>query len=229
MIMKKCFKRRTVLVSTLVMLLMVVGYLNNQLTKTALMESSKGYKDHEEIQLSKMKDNEVLETSSKNIQVVESTKNKKVPTKNVEVKKNKEKKNESVKVSSKKAETKKIENASSNANYFVEHRLTRDKSRGESVERLNKLIEDEKTKDDVRVAAQTELIELTDVSEMELLIEGLVKGKGFKDSAVFLNKESVRIVIDKEQLNEEDVMKVLEIVTSETELKPQDIKIMKKQ
>lgn len=202
MLIKKCFKKRTVLVSSLVMLLMVMGYLNNQLTKSALRQSSKGYEEHQEIQLSKLKeenDKEVLETSSKNIEIVEST----------DIEKPKEE-------------------SKSSKNYFVEHRLSRDKSRGETVERLNKIIEDEKTKDDVRSNAQTELIDISETLELELLLEGLVKGKGFEDVVVFSSNENTRIVVDKKELSEQDVMKILEIVTSETELLAQDIKIMNK-
>lgn len=206
MSIKKCFKKRTVLVTSLVMLLMVVGYLNNQLTKSALRQSSKGYKDHEELQLSKLKEEEgkdSLETSTKNIEVVESTKDKKAE--------------------------KKDEKPKENSNYFAEHRLSRDKERSETLERLNKIIEDENTNEDVKNNAQSELIALGGTTEMENLLEGIIKGKGFNDTVVFYNNDSTRIVIDKEKLSEQDVMKVLEVVTSETELQAHDIKIMEKQ
>lgn len=207
MFIKKYFKKRTVLVSSLVMLLMVMGYLNNQLTKSALRQSTRGYEEHQEVQLSKIReenDKEVMETASKNIEVVESTD------------------------STDGEKTKDEKKSKYSENYFVEHRLSRDKTRGETVERLNKIIEDENTKDDVRSNAQTELIELGETSELELLLEGLVKGKGFKDVVVFSTNENTSIVVDQEKLSEQDVMKILEIVTSETELQAQDIKIMNK-
>lgn len=196
---KRFFKKRTVLVSALTILLMVVGHLNRQLTEEALLQSSKGYKNHEESEISKIKNvenDQVLETSAKNVQVVDS---------------------------------KNIEKTQSNTNYFVEQRLSRDKNRGETVERLNKIIEDEKTKEATRDSAQNELMEIGDMSETELFLEGTIKAKGFKDAVVFLNDENARIVIDKDDLSEQDVMKTLEIVTSETEIKTQNIKIMKKQ
>ncbi len=199
---KKYFKKRTILVSALSILLMVVGYLNRQLTEDALLQSSKGYKTHEEREIGKMtsvENDESLEASSKNIQVVDSQKNKKVE---------------------------KVENKT---DYFIEQRISRDKNRGETVDRLNKIIEDNKTKEDTRDSAQNELMEISDMSEMELFLEGAIKAKGFKDAVVFLNNDNARIVIDKPDLSEQDVMKSLEIVTSETELKVQNIKIMKKQ
>ena len=64
---------------------------------------------------------------------------------------------------------------------------------------------------------------------MELYLEGLIKGKGFADALVFMNKDSARIVVDREELVQEDVMKILEIVTTETKLEASNIKIMKKQ
>lgn len=196
---KRFIKKRTVLVSSLVFLLMVVGYLNRQLTDDAMLKSSEGYKAYEKAEINKTINTEnekVLETSSKNIEIVEN---------------------------------KKTDNTNNNGNYFVEHRLSRDKTRGETVDRLNKIIEDEKTKAETRDSAQNELIDIGDTSEMELFIEGIIKAKGFKDAVVFLNSDNARIVIDKEELLEQDVMKALEIVTSETELQAQNIKIMKKQ
>lgn len=206
MSIKKCFKKRTVLVTSLVMLLMVVGYLNNQLTKSALRQSSRGYKDHEELQLSKLKEDEnkdSLEASTKNIEIVESIEEE--------------------------TGDKKTKQTKETSNYFVEHRLSREKERSETLERLNKIIEDENTKEDVRDNAKNELIQLGGTSEMELLLEGIIKGKGFNDTVVFYNNDSTRIVIDKEKLSEQDVMKVLEVVTTETDLQAQDIKIMQKQ
>ncbi|AFS78389.1 stage III sporulation protein AH [Gottschalkia acidurici 9a] len=198
MFMKKFLKKRSVLVSSLVFLLGVVGYFNHQLTQKSLLQSSNEYAKHEEMELSSLgnsKDGNTQETSTKNVEVIDSK-------------------------GSKDAKL---------ANYFVEHRLSRDKLRGESVERLNKMIEDEKTVAEVRTNAQKELISIGENSEMELYIEGLIKGKGFADALVFLNKDSARIVVDKEELEETDVMKILEIVTTETELDSSNIKIMKKQ
>lgn len=197
--MKKMFKKRSILVSSLIVLLGVVCYFNHQLTQNALLQSSGEYRKYEEIELGSLEkegNEKSLETTSENVEVVDSMESSK---------------------------------SNENVNYFVEHRLSRDKLRSEVVERLNKVIEDDKTSADIRADAQKELIEVGNNSEMELYIEGLVKGKGFEEVIVFFNADSARIIVDKENLEEQDVMKILEVVTSETKLDPLNIKIMKKQ
>lgn len=198
MFMKKMFKKRSVLVSSLVLLLGVVGYFNNQLTKQAQLQSSNEYRNYKEMELSSIEnseDGETLETASiKETDIIDSSD---------------------------------ISNQTSN--YFIEHRISRDKLRGETVERLNNIIDDEKTTKEVRTNAQEEIISIGNNSKMELYTEGLIKGKGFSDALVFFNNDSARIVVDKDELDKQDVMKILEIVTTETDLASQDIKIMKKQ
>jgi len=67
-----------------------------------------------------------------------------------------------------------------------------------------------------------------EISEKDILIEGLVKAKGFDDALVFLTEENARIVVSVDELTEQDIAKILEVVMTETNLDASNIKIMKK-
>jgi len=219
-------KKKTVLIISLICLLMLVGYLNHQLTQKSITQSSNEYQKHEEDQLAKMNDlikDDVIETTSDDILQGEGIEDVTVidsrdnlieglltdTDENIESTMTKE------------------ENMRSN-NYFIEYRLSRDKLRASLIDRLNDIVNSEKTSEDMRTNAQGEIIRIGQISETELSLEGLIKAKGFEDALVFLKDESVRVVVAASELTEQDVMKILEIVNSETGIEPSNIKIMKK-
>lgn len=113
-------------------------------------------------------------------------------------------------------------------NYFVNLRLSRDKIRAESIDRLDGIINNDMTDQSVRNEALEEVINIGKITEKELQIEGLIKSKGFDDSLVFLTSEDIKIVVSSGELKEEDMIKILDIVKSETSLDMENIKIMKK-
>lgn len=218
-------KKKTLLITTLVFLLVVVGYLNHQLNKQSLLDSSSEYQKHEESNLANMEnsvgDNSVTantdntqETFSSSVGLVDSKRDdisQLTQATNNEIDKSMENQNEDESV-----------------NYFVDYRVSRDQLRSSLLERLNGIISNEKTTDEVRSAAQNEILRLGKIEENELYIEGLIKGKGFEDVVVFLKENSARVIVDIVQLSEQDVMKILEVVKNETNIEPINIKINKK-
>ncbi len=218
-------KKKTLLITTLVFLLVVVGYLNHQLNKQSLLDSSSEYQKHEESNLANMEnsvgDNSVTantdntqETFASSVGLVDSKRDdisQLTQATNNEIDKSMENQNEDESV-----------------NYFVDYRVSRDQLRSSLLERLNGIISNEKTTDEVRSAAQNEILRLGKIEENELYIEGLIKGKGFEDVVVFLKENSARVIVDIVQLSEQDVMKILEVVKNETNIEPINIKINKK-
>jgi len=61
-----------------------------------------------------------------------------------------------------------------------------------------------------------------------MISENLIKTKGFEDVIIFQNDDSISLVIDKEELNKEDIAQVQSIIAREMEAKIEDIHIMNK-
>lgn len=216
-------KKKNALIIALVCLLVVVGYVNHELTKRSLRETSSDYQQHEENQLmeiSKIIDDENSEVSNQDaesedgIEIVDSK-----VDEIEDLKKDAENNIESVITK---------EESFRSSNYFIEHRLSRDKLRASLIDRLNEIINNENTNDETRAKAQDEIIALGKVAELELSLEGLIKAKGFEDALVFLGNNSARVVVSTDELTEQDVVKILEIVKNETDIEAGNIKIMKK-
>jgi len=72
-------------------------------------------------------------------------------------------------------------------------------------------------------------MKIGETSEKELQIEGLVKAKGFEDALAFITSDEIKVVVSTDELTQQDMVKILDIVKSETKFDTESIKIMKKQ
>lgn len=202
--------KRHAIIGLLVVLLVFTGYLNHELTQQAQLKASKDYQNHELAKLAEMEtqDKDVTVTTG-DIDIIDSA--------------------SSGKVEHDALETMADEASNSSKSYFVEYRLSRDKLRATLVERLDQIVNNSNTNEESRAEAQKEIIRLGTISEKELQIEGLVKGKGYEDALVFLTEKDIKVVVSSTELEEQDMVKILDIVKSETEYTMDNIKIMKKQ
>lgn len=208
--------KRPAIIGLLVVLLVFTGYLNHELTQQAQRKASKDYKNYEVVKMDEMAEKEnnmvVLDSDDlvnlEEVDVVDSAKL--TDTDNA-------------------LETMSMEASMSSKNYFVEYRLSRDKLRASLVDRLDQIVNNDNTGADTRTDAQKEIIKLGSISEKELQIEGLVKGKGYEDALVFLTDKDIKVVVSSVEFGEQDMVKILDIVKSETEYSMENIKIMKKQ
>lgn len=205
--------KRPAIIGILVVLLVFTGYLQHQLTQQSQLKSSKDYQSHELLELVKNNKKEDIAVdnlsidNSDSIDIVDSTK-----TEDVDA-----------------MATMYSEASMSSKNYFVEYRLSRDKLRASLVDRLDQIVNNSNTSETVRSEAQKEIMKIGNHSEKELQIEGLIKGKGFEDAIAFLSDKDIKIVVSSIELKEQDMVKILDIVKSETDYDANNIKIMKKQ
>jgi len=213
--------KRPAIITILIVLLVLTGYINHQLTQKSMSRISSDYQKHEEREMEKAIANtnkSSIETVSENedeIDIVEGEINKDVSQLTEEINENIEE------VISKQTNLQ-------SANYFVEYRLSRDKMRGNLVERLKEIVTDEKSSSEMIEKAQNKIMRIGELAESELYMEGLIKAKGFDDALVFLKEDGVKVVVSVDELTEQDVIKILDVVKNETNFDTSQIKIMKK-
>lgn len=117
---------------------------------------------------------------------------------------------------------------SGNSSFFVEQKLTRDRSNATAYQTLQTLIDNENAPKDERKKASEEYRLLALNSQREIDLETKLKGKGFDDVICFIegNKVKVFVKVNKELTN--DQVKVIkdEVLTS-TEIKDVEITVKK--
>jgi len=217
--------KKPAIIMVLIVLLIFTGYINHNLTLKANSRVSSDYQRYEELEMTKkneLDEKNLVEALSKseeeddNIDIIDTIEGKNI---------------DGITEETNKIIGEKISKEASlqSKNYFIEQRLGRDKLRANLIERLNDIINNENTTEEMRIEAQKKIMHIGDLSEKELRIEGLIKAKGFEEAIVFLTDENLKIIVSVEDLKEQDVVKILNIAMGETDLDATNIKIMKKQ
>lgn len=222
--------KRPAIVVMLILLLVLTGYVNHNLTKRASSRVSSEYQQYEEMELAKEKQVEndlvaaISEGKEDELEIIDSKdeKEEEEDEANSAVDELVESTEGDI------SETISSEQNLQSKNYFVEQRLSRDKLRANLVDRLNEIVNNENSSQEMVTDAQKKIMKIGELSEKELTIEGLIKAKGFNEALVFLTETDAKIVVDADQLTEQDVIKILDIVINETDLDASNIKIMEK-
>ena len=110
--------------------------------------------------------------------------------------------------------------------YFSEAKLSKDNSRSRALEILNQTATNESFDGDVRRQAQDKIVSIAENTEKETIIENLAKAKGYKNISVYIDGESVEIIVKKDNFSSDDAKTIKEIVTSELDTSAKNIKII---
>jgi len=112
--------------------------------------------------------------------------------------------------------------------YFNSSRLERDTMYSQMLESYQKILDSTTTSEKQKSSAQEEIDKINKTKNAIMISENLIKTKGFEDVIIFQNDDSISLVIDKEELNKEDIAQVQSIIAREMEAKIEDIHIMNK-
>lgn len=112
------------------------------------------------------------------------------------------------------------------ASYFTEAKMSKDNSRSKALEILNQTAVNESFDSDVRRQAQNKIVSIAENTEKEAIIENIARAKGYKDISVYIDGESVEIIVKKNDFSNADVKTIKEIVTAELNTSAKNIKII---
>lgn len=112
---------------------------------------------------------------------------------------------------------------------FASARLEKENARSKSLEILNQTAANESFDEDTRKKAQDRILKLAENVEKEATIENIAKAKGFSEIAVYIDGESVDMIVKKSELTENDVVKLKEIASEQLNIGAKDIKIVQVQ
>ena len=104
-------------------------------------------------------------------------------------------------------------------------KLNREQVRSRNEASLLEIINNTEISEDMKADAIASMNQLTDRAEKELDAEILLDAKGFKDSVVSINDDSVDVIIGAASITEEQRAQIEDIVTRKTERNVSDIVI----
>lgn len=114
------------------------------------------------------------------------------------------------------------------ANYFTQYRTERMSTRNEELMQLDSILEASEQGSTEHNAALTMKLELTQITEQELLLESLIKAHGFEDTVVTigLSSDNVNVIVKTSELTQTDAIKIYSILSDEISATPENVKII---
>ncbi len=113
-------------------------------------------------------------------------------------------------------------------NYFTSYRTERTSSRNEQILQLDSVIASDQA-DDKAVGEAIDLkLKLTKLMEQELLLENLIKAKGYDDAVVTIGSTSgnINVLVKDEDFQQDDAITIYTILQDEASASPDMVKII---
>jgi len=121
-----------------------------------------------------------------------------------------------------------IDNKQDQSDFFIDYKLERDRLRSQEADYLRELINNANASGESRDQAQKDLIALSQRVEKEMMVENLIKAKGFEDAVIFISNGYANVVIKSSGLQSKQVAQVTDIVTKTAEIPIDKITIIER-
>ena len=115
-----------------------------------------------------------------------------------------------------------------NKDYFSSSKLDRDTMYSQMLETYENILNSNNSLETQKQSASEEIKKINNVKNSIMICENLIKTKGFDDVVIFVNGESVSVIVEDEQLDTEEVAKIQNIISRELNAKVENIHISNK-
>lgn len=115
-----------------------------------------------------------------------------------------------------------------NDDYFTTSRLERDTMYSQILETYEKILNSSNSLETQKQSATEEIKRINDIKNSIMICENLIKTKGFENVVIFVNGDSVSIIVKDDQLNTEKVAQIQNIISREMNSKVENIHISNK-
>lgn len=112
--------------------------------------------------------------------------------------------------------------------YFSSSKLTRDTMYSQMIETYEKILENQNIAVDQKTIAQTEIKNINDSKNKIMICENLIKTKGINDSVIFINGDSISVVVRSQKLEQDQIAQIQNIIAREMQVEISNIHISNK-
>lgn len=227
----KLFKKNQVIIYIIALMLMTAGYLNYTTNQQGDSVETSMKMEADDTQVADIGDaklvnsNDVITNETQNT-LEENNKNSTIDNNTTNTIKN-----ETANTSSNSTNTENstVETSSNNSNdYFTKSKLERDTMYSQMIETYEKVINSSNASETQKQSATQEITKINNIKNSIMICENLIKTKGFENSVVFVNGESISVIIGASELSKEQVAQVQNIISREMNAKIENIHIANK-
>lgn len=110
--------------------------------------------------------------------------------------------------------------------YFQTYRTDRESTRDQEMLYYDAIIASESSSEEAIKNAEEAKLALIDQMEQELVVEGLIKSKGFADCVVTISDSNVNAVVKAAELTSGEVAQIVSVIQTELSVGIENIKII---
>lgn len=220
----KILKKNQIVIYVIAIMLMTAGYLNYSTNDSnSSVETSMNIESKDDSKLADIGDatlvnsNDVVES---NTQAQETTAEAENNTTNNDTTTNETQTNE--------VETSTDSVKNSKDDYFSKSKLERETMYSQMLETYEKVLNSTNAEEVQKQSATTEIKKINDTKNSIMICENLIQTKGFEDCVIFVNGDSVSIIVKKDELAKEDVAQIQNIISREMNSQIENIHIAHK-
>lgn len=215
----KLLKKNQVIIYVIALMLVTAGYLNYTTTQANNTLETSLKMDGDDMQLADIGDARLASSSD----VVENV---------IEIENNINSNNVSNENSITEAENAidtnntTVETGSSNSNeYFVKSKLERDTMYSQMIETYEKILNSSNSLEIQKQTASQEITKINETKNSIMICENLIQTKGFDNNVIFVNGESISVIIGAKEVTKEQIAQIQNIIARELKAEIENIHI----
>lgn len=112
--------------------------------------------------------------------------------------------------------------------YFTNSRLERNTMYSQQIENYQDILSNTNVSEAQKKIAQEEITRINKEQNAIMIAENLIKTKGIEDLVIFVNEESINVIVKGDELEKEEIAQIQNIVTRELEADIGNVHIMNK-
>ena len=216
----KLLKKNQVIIYTIAVLLMVAGYLNYSTNTGEALEASA----NEVANTANIGDARLVSTDP----VDENAANELQNTINVTNTSNTNTTAENITNNTTTNTTTQTSSTVSTDDYFAKSKLERDTMYSQMLETYENVLNSDNSLETQKQSATEEITKINNTKNSIMVCENLLKTKGFDNSVIFVNGDSISVIIGADELTQEEIAQVQNIISREMNADIQNIHISTK-
>ena len=228
--MKQILKKNQIIISVIAIMLIAAGYMNytsneKQALETAVLTDSEKYAGIGDATLvsANVADNSDVVNNNEGQNITDDS------VKKEEIKSNEQNTETTENAVQNEINTSTTVTENSGNQYFAELRLERDKMYSQMLESYQKILSNSQISETQKEISENEIKKINDTRNAIMIAENLIKNKGFQDLIIFINGDSISIIVKAKELKEEQIAQIQNIISRELKGEIENIHISNKE
>lgn len=231
----KIFKKNQIIIYVIALMLVTAGYLNYTTNENAKdsVETSIEMESKDDSRLADIGDaklvssNDVVSEKAETNSLNET--NNTIVNNNINSTNNESSDNSNKEIDTNTSLNNTVEtNSNNNDDYFTKSKLERDTMYSQMIETYEKVLNSTNSLETQKQTATQEITKINENKNSIMICENLIKTKGFANSVIFINGESISAIIGAPEIKQEEVAQIQNIISREMNAKIENIHISNK-